>query len=439
MLSRSFLRSCCTRPSYVSGLRLSSSSARESCANHALVEMLSKHLHEEEQNPYRNMYKVRAFGTAIKTLEQLDHPIRTKEEAKVLKGIGPGIAKRIDIFLSGQPGFEKATKAESLATRRRRAVANLQMVSGIGKLAAQKLVDAGCMTVEELQKNPEWQAHLTIAQKIGLKYHAHLQESVTREETETVAAFIRDNISSKFEVHITGAYRRGAPTSEDIDIVLFHPSHVHVPTPSASSKIATTNRGRQTIAFRTAYTRLAQRSESPLLQEVVEPLRERGLMADTLSCGVRKWQGVVMLPEQSADPNNKWGERGARLKRIRDGKGVYRRMDLSIAPLKSRGAAMIALTGDVEFNKDLRKRASDLGMHLNEFGLWRWRGDAAESADGEHEGESEKGYWELVRAETEDEIMKEVGMDYIEPERRNFAFLNAKPVRGRGKPRKSVG
>lgn len=100
---------------------------------------------------------------------------------------------------------------------------------------------------------------------------------------------------------------------------------------------------------------------------------------------------------------------------------------------------MIALTGDVEFNKDLRKRASDLGMHLNEFGLWRWRGDAAESADGEHEGESEKGYWELVRAETEDEIMKEVGMDYIEPERRNFAFLNAKPVRGRGKPRKSVG
>jgi hypothetical protein len=69
----------------------------------------------------RNVYKVRAFATAIKAISQLDRPIRTAAEAKSvshpssclgddlphdwacrqLKGVGVGIAKRIEAFLSG--------------------------------------------------------------------------------------------------------------------------------------------------------------------------------------------------------------------------------------------------------------------------------------------------------------------------------------------------
>jgi DNA polymerase beta len=101
--------------------------------------------------------------------------------------------------------------------------------------------------------------------------------------------------------------------------------------------------------------------------------------------------------------------------------------------MKSRGAALLALTGDTEFNRDIRTRAINLGLHLNEFGLWRWQPDE----NGRNEEGEEKGYWELVKAETEEEILKEVGMEWVEPEKRNFAFVVGKTSgRGKGRPKK---
>jgi DNA polymerase beta len=74
---------------------------------------------------------------------------------------------------------------------------------------------------------------------------------------------------------------------------------------------------------------------------------------------------------------------------------------------------------------------------LNEFGLWRWRtGDADNpnspvplSSDewGDDDALSEQsGYWELVRAESEEEILDELGMTFIQPDKRNFGFLLAR-------------
>jgi len=51
--------------------------------------------------------------------------------------------------------------------------------------------------------------------------------------------------------------------------------------------------------------------------------------------------------------------------------------------------------------------------------------------------EEEKGYWELVKAETEEEILKELGMEWVEPEKRNFEFVVGKTSRGRGRPKKT--
>lgn len=62
------------------------------------------------------------------------------------------------------------------------------------------------------------------------------------------------------------------------------------------------------------------------MQEVVIPLQRRGLIAATLSAGVRKWQGVVRLPERDEDGG--WGERSERVKLVEDNKGLFRRMDL---------------------------------------------------------------------------------------------------------------
>jgi DNA polymerase beta len=109
--------------------------------------------------------------------------------------------------------------------------------------------------------------------------------------------------------------------------------------------------------------------------------------------------------------------------------------------MKSRAAALISLTGDTELIRHLRLKAIKAGMHLNEFGLWRWisngspdlegkpiDADKAEHAEGTSEEQKKSGFWQLIPTTTEEDIFKELGMDFVEPSRRNFAFLSKKVV-----------
>lgn len=123
--------------------------------------------------------------------------------------------------------------------------------------------------------------------------------------------------------------RRGRHTSGDIDVIIFHPSHVHVPTPNipppsinALRKIS----GLSTVASKVSKPTKAERESSPLSQGIVQPLEQRGLIAATLSTGVRRWQGVIRVPEKSEDGS--WGKRIDRIKKVESEQGVFRRMDL---------------------------------------------------------------------------------------------------------------
>lgn len=109
----------------------------------------------------------------------------------------------------------------------------------------------------------------------------------------------------------------------------------------------------------------------------------------------------------------------------------------------SRGAALLALTGDADFVRLCRINAFKLGMHLNEFGLWRWNASAsppplpalvrrnskhAKEREERHRVEEERrrkvgGWWELVEGEGEEEVLAELGMGWVRPEKRNYRFL----------------
>jgi DNA polymerase beta len=109
----------------------------------------------------------------------------------------------------------------------------------------------------------------------------------------------------------------------------------------------------------------------------------------------------------------------------------------SLAPLKSRGAAQIVLTGDEEFVRIARLAAARHGMYLDEYGLWRWHSSdeaalesQSDAADTERQpnavGSAVAGYWELVEGENEDRILDELELGSIPPHRRNFRFLTSK-------------
>ncbi|KAF7327826.1 Carboxylic ester hydrolase [Mycena kentingensis (nom. inval.)] len=393
--------------------------------NHAILDMLKSNQDEEAQRPTKNPYKIRAFKRAIEVVSALDHPLRSAEDAKALQSIGPGILRRIeDYFVAKGPSPEVDAEAVDAAKRDRLAREELEQIPGIGAVKARALVAAGCRSIEQLQTTPELLRTLTKQQQIGVRYFRQLAR-VSREEAESVAQFIRESISPKFEVVLGGSYRRGLATSSDIDLIVLHPEHVHVPFPAQTSAKA---------PRRPRATRKNAASEAPrtLLQaELVPALTDRGLLAAALSSGDLKWQGI---------------------RRSRRGEGTYRRLDLNLVAQKSRGAGLIAFTGDTDFNRELRMRAHKMGLHLNEFGLWRWNDNGLVASDAESSGSdsesgsdsdtprapAHKGFWELLRTETEEGILSELGIKYLEPSERDYSSVTAQPkVEKRGRKKRA--
>ncbi|KAI0301229.1 hypothetical protein B0F90DRAFT_1628793, partial [Multifurca ochricompacta] len=410
-----------------------------------------------------NAYKVRSFQVAIAAILEHDKPIKSGQEAIKLRGIGLGIANRIDFFLQGKEyGLEHQAKQRLLA------IETFEKIPGIGQRTATNLVNEGAVSVSDLNL-PKYAALLKPTQKVGVLYGEHITKPFPVQKPRKLqCSFIRDHISCNFEVHLTGAYRRESTELPEVTILLHHHLQIHVPTPSppSPSTTATTTkvhakvrtRGKQHVPFLQVNTSAAQRRASPLLQDVIRPLEAAGLLAAPLApAGPRKWRGVALLPLRA---HSAWQEVGDRMRDLRAGRGKYIRLNLSLAPLKSRGAAQIILTGDEEFVRIARLAAARLGMHLDEYGLWRWHtseeaalesqtststptptsspsspstsslssgsGFGLPSSSSTTDTTAPTGYWELVEGESEDRILDELELGPIAPHRRNFRFLTSK-------------
>jgi len=115
--------------------------------------------------------------------------------------------------------------------------------------------------------------------------------------------------------------RRGSPTSSDISILLLHPNHVHVPVPSIAPPQVAAKK-----STRAKYVRLGDKALSPLHNDAVPVLEQHGLLAANLSLGLRKWQGIVRVPEK--DGKGQWLNWRERLRAIEDGTGTFRRLKI---------------------------------------------------------------------------------------------------------------
>ncbi|KAF8514784.1 hypothetical protein JB92DRAFT_2917792 [Gautieria morchelliformis] len=222
-------------------------------------------------------------------------------------------------------------------------------------------------------------------------------------------ASMRELISPEFKPYLVGSYRRGQPTSSDIDILLFHPSYTKVPTFASTDTTESRLRHRSTKAL--------AHPPPTLLQDYIAPLMQKGLIASALGGGASRWQGLVKIQLENEE--------------------VIRRVDIFLMPQLSEASGLLAFTGDTQFNVDCRNRAKRRGMHLNEFGLWRpklsdvetgsnGREDDWDGGQGQECGrgsEDDRTQWELVKTPDEAALLRELGMGYIVPERRNLANI----------------
>ena len=119
---------------------------------------------------------------------------------------------------------------------------------------------------------------------------------------------------------IVGSYRRGEPSSGDIDVLIKLPSD-------------------KTIDF-----------GKQVLTDIVKLMTTEGYVIDTLALGNKKFMGISKVGEHA------------------------RRLDIMITPEENYGFAIMYFTGSMKFNIGMRQIALNKGYSMNEYGLTPLRG-----------------------------------------------------------------
>ncbi|KAJ3934269.1 MAG: hypothetical protein NXY57DRAFT_959165 [Lentinula lateritia] len=420
----------------------------------------------------RDRYRIRALNKAIKEVGYLGREMGDETDVEGLKGIGEEMRRELRGVVRGiVRGDGMAKEGEGRRVRdqaRMRMVNELLGVPGLGLTTAKELVERGVRSIDQLRGYMELEAtstrhplyplssHLTKTQLTNLRYLSHILHPATRAEITRVVVLLKSLLPSQYKVECVGAYRRGFPISQRIDVCLFHPlfhplvkdvprpgegvvrgrprgteseeggdylRNVSLKTPLIRKHTTTTTkpdrRGRVELAFRSPVViPSAVRSTSMFLNQVVPALKAGGLVPQGEgSVGQWKWTGVVRIPGESESLRS----RLLALRTPHNPQNVFRKLDLSIAPMPSKATALLFLTGDVEFVRDMRMRADRMGFVLNEFGLWTW---------------NDLDSWSLVPTPTEHDLFAALGIEYIPPEKRNYSFLLSKWSKATGRLRR---
>ncbi|KAK0504274.1 hypothetical protein EDD18DRAFT_1132715 [Armillaria luteobubalina] len=426
--------------------------------------MLIENREKERKKPASDEQKLRAFDKAITVLKSIDFPIKSESDALKLIRLGDsseqgkeekeessehGKEELADKVISSKKTdklmpTQQASSARVMEVREgtKRVVLNeLLSVPGLGPFTASKLFEAGCTSASELHR-PKFQKILTARQKILVAYYTHLREPVHRAEIEAINNFIRMQLPSDFQTELVGSYRRNFPFSSKIDLIVLHPSYNVSPFPPPPTKtLQFPRKGREEKVYG-IYSQRQFGSKSPLLTTVLPTLNVQGLIArEVKMSGGDRWDGIVRVPELGADGQLESLE--SRVKAIKMKEGKYRHLTINLVPWGCRGPALLALTGDMEFVRQVQDRADKLGLFLDGNGLWRWHKN--ENFDGaappkrrrgRPPGDAKtddelRGTWELITQGSEKDILTELGMAYVEPSKRNYSYLLSKVTNGK--------
>lgn len=137
---------------------------------------------------------------------------------------------------------------------------------------------------------------------------------------EHILRNVADVTEGVFTAALVGSFRREAPDSGDIDVLIGYPEE------------------------------LAEKEAEQKYKEIIRRLQETGYITDTLAKGPKKCMFIVKLASS--------GELSK-----------ARRLDLLLTPPKEFPYALLYFTGSDKFNIQVRKKATEKGYSLSEHGL----------------------------------------------------------------------
>jgi DNA polymerase beta len=242
-------------------------------------------------------FKVIAYSKAINKIKEIPEINSIND----VKGLGKGITEKIVAIIENGAKVEISSDDEIIDA--------FMNIYGVGRIKALKLVKEHNMrSIEDLRANKNL---LNENQKIGLTHYEDFLERIPRKEMTQHVRFIKKIVKPfKITMDVVGSYRRGEPSSGDIDVLL-------------------------------------KSSDPNDCLKVINALKESGYITDTLALGNKKFMGVCKI-----GPDDK-----------------YRRLDILYTPEEEYGYALLYFTGSMKFNVAVRKVAISQGLSLNEHGL----------------------------------------------------------------------
>ena len=257
-------------------------------------------------------FKARAYQTVISQLQQLES-ITSFEQLQNIKGLGEAIQKKIqEIMATGRLASAERAKEKYPIE----ALSAFQNIYGVGPTKAKELTGLGMRTIDELrtnvQRNPSL---LNDKQRIGLAYYEPLLQRIPRDEMDEHKDILEHYLP--FHSEIVGSYRRGAPSSGDIDVLLKMPQGM-LPV-----------QGKQQLA------------------QIVQHLTEVKYIVEVLALGEHKCMAICKRDETSTP----------------------RRLDLLMVPEDQYAYGLLYFTGSDRFNVAFRQYCLQMGYTLNEKAL----------------------------------------------------------------------
>jgi DNA polymerase/3'-5' exonuclease PolX len=270
---------------------------------------------EEYYKKINDIWRSKSYKNAIFSIKNYQYEIIDIKQItgkNKLNGVGNNITNKIKEYLNtGKIKQVEEIKELVLMEIQKN---KFEKIWGVGPAKATKLWNDGFRTINDLKKNPNV---LNSQQKIGLKYYEDLLKSLPKNYIDIFQLCIRFVLNKEFGVGsyklvVAGSYRRQAPTSGDVDVL-----------------ITSTN-----------FT----------LYNMVSVLQKWNIITDILSMRDEKFMGIVHCP------NGQW---------------FYFRMDIEFLPIEEFASGLLYFTGSKEFNVNMRKEAKKKGFKLSQHGLFR--------------------------------------------------------------------
>ena len=256
----------------------------------------------------KDMMRARAYANAKETIASYPGDITDPAQLKGMKGIGDTIYQKLVDF--NATGTLRVMEEHKDLIGKKQAMDVFANIYGVGEKKAEELVDAGILTIEELELR---QADvLNAKQRLGLKYYKDILKRIPRSEIQEYEAVFKDAFpavaDAKFE--IVGSYRRGLATSGDIDACITS-------------------------------------SDPDVFRVFIDELVKRGIIVEILSRGNAKCLVIAKLPNAE----------------------YVRRVDFLYTSPEEYPFAVLYFTGSKEFNTTMRERALSMNYTLNEHGM----------------------------------------------------------------------